>query len=144
MFVKRNGRPSWRVADAPAISASVIVPAAVAIAMLLIEVGQSSRVAQICLSLEQTHAACTQAAARLDFARAERERGITRAGLAPMANRLGLVPADATQLMALPSEYLADGGSTPADEGSVPVLAWAERASRAIVPEATARSRASN
>jgi hypothetical protein len=118
--------------------------AAIAVAgLFLVEVWQNSHMAELCLNLEQTRTASVQASARLDYVLAELERRTTRAELAPLAAQLGLAPADAQQLVTLPSEYLADGnghGAAPATS----MLAWAERASRALVPEATARSRASD
>ena len=45
-------------------------------------------------------------------------------------------------MIALPSEYLAAGVTPDRDGEPASVLAWAERASRALVPEATARVRA--
>jgi len=114
------------------------------VGLLLMEVGQYSHKAELCLALEQTRAAGVRANARLDFVRADLERRTTRAQLVAWAAPLGLAPAEAQQVVTLPSEYLADGGSTPRDGGSASVLAWAERASRSIVPDATARDRAGN
>jgi hypothetical protein len=114
---------------------------AVALGMLLVEVWQSSRMAQLCLELDQTRTASVRTGARLSFMRAALERHSTRAELAPMAQALGLAPADAQQVVLLPSEYLADERTIARDEDSVSLLALAERALGALVPEATARSR---
>jgi hypothetical protein len=136
-------RPSWRAPEGRAAHPGLWLTAAVLASLLVVEVWQSSHSTELCLDLQQTRTAFVQASARLDYVRAELERRTTRAELTPLADQLGLVPADARQMVALPSEYLADGergpGSAPA-----PVLAWAERASRVLVPEATARSRASD
>jgi hypothetical protein len=132
MFEGRMVRPGWWLA-------------ATALAgLLVIEVGQNSHVAELCLRLEKTHTAYGQVSARLDYMRAQLERRTTRAELAPLANQLGLAPADARQFVTLPSEYLADGGRDAGESSGTPMLAWAERASRVIVPEATARGRASD
>jgi hypothetical protein len=116
--------------------------AAAVTGMLLIEVGQSSRVAQLSLSLDQSRTALEESQARLEFLRAQLESRTTRAELAPVAQRLGLAPLDAQQVVVLPAEYLAADDGASRDGTPVSVLAWAERASRSLVPEATARVRA--
>jgi hypothetical protein len=118
--------------------------AAAVVGMLLVEVWEGSRVAQLSLALGQNRAALEQAQVRLAFVRADLERRTTRAETAPLAMRLGLAPADAQQVVALPSAYLAAGATPTRDGDPVSVLAWAERASRTLVPEATARVRADN
>jgi hypothetical protein len=55
-----------------------------------------------------------------------------------------LAPADAQQVVVLPSEYLAAATPRMRAEESVSLLAWAERVSRTLVPEATARDRVGN
>jgi hypothetical protein len=112
--------------------------------MLLVEVWQSSRMAELSMTFDQNRSALEQAHARLDYVRADLERRTTRAELAPLADQLGLAPADAQQVVVLPAAYLAAQHERPRDETSVSLLAWAERASRALVPEATARDRAAN
>jgi hypothetical protein len=143
-FHLRRPRPSWRVPEARAIRPELWLYAIVLVGMLLVEVGQSSRMAALGLALDQTRSALAQAQARLEFVQAQIDRRTTRAELAPLASRLGLAPADAQQLVALPSEYLAVADVPARDGGTVSPLAWAERASRVIVPEATARVRAGN
>jgi hypothetical protein len=118
--------------------------AAAVVGMLLVEVWEGSRVAQLSLALGQNQTALEEAQARLAFVRADLERRTTRAETAPLAARLGLAPADAQQVVALPSAYLAVGATATRDGEPASVLAWAERASRALVPEATARVRAEN
>jgi hypothetical protein len=118
--------------------------AAAVVGVLLVEVWGGSRVAQLSLAIGQNRTAVERAQARLAFIRADLERRTTRAETAPLASRLGLAPADAQQVVALPSEYLAAETSTNRDGKPVSVLALAERASRALVPEATAKSRAGN
>jgi hypothetical protein len=108
--------------------------------MLLVEVWQSSRMAELCLALDRNRVAVQQAQARLEYLRAQLDRRTTRAELAPQAALLGLVPADAKQVIQLPPEYLAaEGTRTGPESGSV--LAWAEGISRVLVPEARARGR---
>jgi hypothetical protein len=110
--------------------------------MLLVEVWQGSRVAQLSLTLAQHRTALEEAQARIAFVRADLDRRATRAEATPLASRLGLAPADAQQVVALPSEYLAASEARTGDGTPASVLALAERASRALVPEATAKSRA--
>ena len=108
--------------------------------LLLAEVWQNARVTQLCIGLEGTHHALSAAQAREAYVRAQLDRRATRAALSPMAGSLGLVPADARQVVMLPAEYLArDESAGPGAE-----LALAERLSRALVPEATARERVGN
>lgn len=138
----RRNRPSWRASEGRALRPEVWLMAALAVAMLLVEVWQSSRVAELGLSLDQNRAALVQAQARLEFTRARLERRTTRAELTPMAGVLGLAPADERQVVNLPAEYLADGGAERPSGESASLLTLAERASRALVPDATARDRA--
>ena len=140
----RRPRPFWLLPEGRTPRPELWLYATAVVAMLLVEVWQTSRVTQLCLGLEQVRTASQRAQARLEFLRATFERQSTRAELAPVAAELGLKPADAGQIVALPSEYLADDRPTAADGRPVSLLAWAERASRALVPEATARSRAVN
>lgn len=138
----RRSRPSWRTPDGRAWHPEWWLFAAMLVGILLVEVWQSAYMAQLCFDLDRTHAATNRVRARLDFQRAELERRNTRAHLAPVAMELGLAPADARQVVVLPSEYLTDA-RTPAGGGNdASLLAWAEGAARALVPEARARGRA--
>ena len=144
MKMVRRSRVSWRMPELPVTRPGLWLIAAVVVGMLLTEVWQGSRVAQISLALGQNKSSLEEAQARLAFVRADLERRTTRAETAPLASRLGLAPADAQQVVALPSAYLAADATPTRDAKPVSVLAWAERASRALVPEATARVRADN
>ena len=132
-----------RVLETRSLRPELWLGATLLVGMLLVEVWQNSRVTQLCLELDRTRGSLVEANARLDFVRADFERRTTRAELAPLASGLGLAPARGEQTVTLPAQYLAmdrpeTGARTPS------LLAWAERASRAIVPEATARSRGGN
>ena len=140
----RRNRPSWRTQDAGAVRPGLWLLALVLVAMLLVEVGQSSRMAELSLELDQNRAALAQAQARLEFVRAQIERSTTRAELAPVASRLGLAPVDPRQVVALPAEFLAADAAPTGSPEPASLLGLAERASRALVPEATARARAGN
>ena len=145
MTPKRPLRPSWRIPDGRAMRPELWLAATALVAMLLVEVWQSSHVAELCLTLDQNRTALTRARARLDFMRADFEKRTTRAELTPLASGLGLAPADAQQVVGLPAEYLA--AAEPMRDGiqeSPSLLSWAERASRALVPEARAKSRIEN
>ena len=141
-----RNRPStsWRAPETRAARPELWLLAAAVVGMLLVEVAQSSRMAQLSLALDQTRASLDQAHARLEFVRADLDRRTTRAALAPLADQLGLAPLDAAQVVALPAEYLAVNESHDADPRSASLSAWAERASRVLVPDATARDRANH
>jgi hypothetical protein len=109
--------------------------------MLLIEVWGSARVTELSFALEQSRSALAKAHVRLEYAQASYERRTTRAELSPLASGLGLAPVDAQHVVALPASYL-ESEQAPSRGSDPALLAWAERASRAIVPEATARDRA--
>jgi hypothetical protein len=137
----RDARPFWRAPERLIPRPELSLGAAVVLAMLLVEVWQTSRMAQICLSLDQDRSELKQANAQLLYARAAADRRSTRAELVPVAAQLGLAPTRREQVWRLPSEFLADDRTTPRDETPVPLLALAERVSDALVPEATARGR---
>ncbi len=136
----RRSPVSWRASERRSLRPELWLMAAAVVGMLLVEVWQSSRMAELCLALDRNRAAVQQAQARVEYLRAELDRRTTRAELAPQASLLGLVPVDARQVVQLPREYLAAGEERPGRQDR-PALAWAERVSRAIVPDATARDR---
>ncbi len=137
-------RPSWRK-EGRRTRPELWLAALVLVGMSLVEVWQSSAMARLCLDLEQNRTALERAHARSEFARAGLERRTTRGELAPLALELGLAPAEAQRVVTLPSAYLADAGPDGKDAAtSQPALALAERVSRAIVPDARARSRNEN
>jgi hypothetical protein len=117
------------------------IVALVAVGMLLVEVWQSSRMAELCLALDHNRAEVQQAQARLEYLHAQLDRRTTRAELSPQASQLGLVPVDSRQVVQLPPEYLA-AADRETGQGSRPLLAWAEGVSRVLVPDAGARDRA--
>lgn len=141
-FAFHGNRTSWNATESRSLRPGLWLLAAALVGVLLVEVWQSSRVAELCLALDHNRSALVQAQARLEFVQAQLDRRSTRAELTPLAEPLGLAPADAGQVVALPASYLSDAERPARDAGSVPMLAWAERASRALVPEATARVRA--
>ena len=136
----RRPLASWRAPDRRALRPELWVVALVAVGMLLVEVWQSSRMAELCLALDHNRAAVQQAQARLEYLHAQLDRRTTRAELAPQASLLGLVPVDVSQVVHLPPEYLA-AADQQTGQDSRPVLAWVEGVSSALVPEARARDR---
>ena len=140
----RRNRPRWRAPESRVSRPGLWLAALALVGMLLVEVGQSSRMAELSLELDQNRAALAQAQARMEFVQAQLERRTTRAELAPQANKLGLAPADPRQVVALPAEFLAAEAPADGNPENATLLGLAERASRALVPEATARARAGN
>lgn len=132
--------PSWRASEGRVARPELWLLAALVVGMLLTEVWQSTRVAELSLALDQTRTAMQQVHARVDFVRAELERRSTRAELAPLAERLRLAPPEAQYVVVLPAEYLASG-EAPAVKDDHSLALLAERVSRVLVPEAKARGR---
>lgn len=139
-----RSRSSRDAGMARAIRPEMFLIAVAAVGMLLVEVWQSSRVTELCMSLESSRSTLQHMQARLEVSHARLERQTTRAELVPLASQLGLAPADARQIVQLPSEYLADAADPPTESRAPGALAWAERAARALVPDATARARDRN
>ena len=137
----RASRPFWQVPERMFPRPELWVGAVVVLAMLLVEVWQTSHMAQIGMAIGQTRSELEQAEAQLGFARADADRRTTRAELLQLGNQMGMAATGREQVWRLPSEYLAEDRTTPRDDTPVPVLALAERVSGAIVPEATARGR---
>ena len=125
----RSG-PSWRAAELRVLRPGLWLIAAAVVGMLLVEVWEGSRLAQLSLALGQDRTALELARARLAFVRADRERRATRAEIAPLAARWGLAPADAQQVIALPSAYLAAAATPTRDGEPASVLAWLPGAMR--------------
>ena len=138
--VVRRSAARWRVPERRALRPELWVLALAVVGVLLVEVWQSSRMAELCLDLARNRTEVQQAQARLEYLQAELDRRTTLANLAPQAGFLGLVPADDQQMVQLPPEYLA-AADPRTGRDSRPALAWAERVSRVLVPEATARGR---
>ena len=132
--------PSWRKEGVRFVRPELWLVAMGVVSALLVEVSQSARVAEISMELDKTRSTLQAAQARLEFERAELDRRSTRAALSPLASRLGLAPPDAGHVVILPAEYLASSAAQPA-KANGRWMAWAEKASRIFVTEATARSR---
>lgn len=132
--------PRWRAHDGRAFRPGPWLLSLAVVGMLLVEVWQSSTMTERVQELDKLRSELTRAEARRDYAEARLERLTTRTELAPLVRQLGLVPADASQIVHVPSEYL-EGVEGERGETPPTLLAMAERASRVLVPEATARPR---
>jgi len=136
----RRKRPFWHAPEARIARPELWLLAVVVVSMLLVEVWQSSRMAELCLTLDRTRHSLAQERSRLEFGTASLERGATRGQLDPLAASLGLMPTEANQVVDLPAGYLAEAPLASRNAGSAS-LAWLNRLSHALVPEAIARSR---
>ena len=135
----RGRAPFWRAQEARVVRPELWAMAVVVVGMLLVEVWQSSRMTETCLALDQARHALTQERSRIEYIRASLDRGWNRSELEPIAARIGLAPIEGAQQIELPAGYLA--AAVPRSETGTPALAWLDRVSTALVPEATARSR---
>ena len=136
----RGRAPFWRAQEARVVRPELWAMAIVVVGMLLVEVWQSSRMAETCLALDQARHTLTQERSRIEYLRARLDRSWNRSELEPIARRIGLAPIEGAQQIELPAGYLARASVTRSETGT-PALAWLDRVSKALVPEATARSR---
>ena len=136
----RRNAPSWRAAEARQARPEAWVAAVVVVGMLLVQVWQSARLAGDCMRLDHQRKALAQERSRLEYDRQHLGGELTRSQLEPIAARLGLAPAEPRQQVDLPASYLASEGA-PRTASSPSRMAWLDRFSRTLIPEATARSR---
>lgn len=134
-------RAGLRRTDAPAFRPRLALLAAGVLAVLLLEVWQTSTVASLSVKVGRAEAALQQASAEKAWAVSRLERGSTRSELGPVASALGLQPVDPRQIVTLPEAYLEPSPARPASTPSTPLLAFAGRALEALVPDAAARGR---
>lgn len=140
----RRSVPAWRTREPLGWRPGWMLVAVAVLGVLLLEVWQTATVKSLSVRLSESNRALQQASASLDWQRAELERESTRSELGPMAASLGLKPVDASQLVALPADYLAEGDAPAGQHGSTGLFAWAGRQVQSLVPEATARGRRVN
>lgn len=136
----RGRAPFWRAPEARVVRPELWAMAIVVVGMLLVEVWQTARMTETCLVLDHDRRVLTQERSRMEYNRARGDRRWNRPELEPIARRSGLAPIQGSQQIELPAGYLARASVTRSEPGS-PVLAWLDRLSTALVPEATARSR---
>jgi len=139
--VWRHSVPAWRVTDARGLRPGWILGAILLLAMLLLEVWQQSAVASLSLRAGQATDQLKRASNERDWMRAQLERSATRAEVGSLAFSAGVRPADAAQVVWLPSDYLEEDGVAVDHGGSPALLAVAGRALQSLVPEAKARGR---
>lgn len=140
---RRRSVPSWRVADARPFRPQLVLAALAVLGVLLLEVWQTSTVASLSEQVGRATHALQQANAELEWTRAQLVRESSRSVLGPVANAIGLKPADPTSIVSLPEEYLepADGPKSGASRSAV---AYAGRVLQSLVPDAAARGRRLN
>ncbi len=140
MSPNRRDVPSWRRPEGREFPLRPVLGALALLAMLLLDVWQSSTVRSLSVQTSETTRKLQLATAELEWTFTVREDGLDREGVAPMAAELGLRPTDTQQFVALPGEYLA---SAEIEVESAPrgLLATIGRTLSPLVPDAAARGR---
>jgi hypothetical protein len=140
---RRRSVPSWRVSDARPFRPQLALAALAVLGVLLLEVWQCSTVASLSEQVGKATHALQQANADLEWTRAQLERESSRAALGPVAEAIGLKPADPQRIVSLPEEYLEPSESR---RSAAPhsLVAMASGALHALVPDAAARGRRVN
>ena len=104
-----------------------------------VEVWQATRVSEYTLRIDRAEKALTQAEARQAYVESQLAATRTRPALAPLAIRLGMKPAEPSQIITVPAAYLA-GGDAP-EGGGRTLVAFGRRVAEFLVPSARARTR---
>jgi CRP-like cAMP-binding protein len=104
-----------------------------------VEVWQATRVSELTISIDKTSAQLSQAQSRLSDLESRLAACRTRPALAGIASRLGMKPAEPTQIVMIPAAYLA-GTDLPESAGSQ-IAMLGRRVAEFVVPSARARSR---
>lgn len=141
---RRHSVPSWRRSDVRGFQPGWILAGALLLGLLLLEVWQQSAVASLSVSAGRATDALKRASNDLEWARAQIDRGATRAEVGSIASSAGVRPGDAAQVVWLPEDYLEEDGVAADRNGSPALLASAGRALQSLVPEAKARGRRVN
>lgn len=142
--MSRRSSPSWRVADAKPFRPQLALLAVAVVAVLLIEVWQTSTVASLSVQLGRSTHALQQVNAELGWTRSALDRNSSRSELGPVASAMGLRPVDPRQIVTLPEDYLEPASARPTGAPGSPLLAMAGKALDALVPDASARGRTVN
>lgn len=142
--VWRHSAPSWRIPDTRRLKPAWILAAGLLLAMLLLEVWQQSTVASLSLRAGRANDELKRYTTDLEWTLAQLDRSATRAEVGTLAFSAGVRPADASQLVWLPADYLEEDGVVGNHESSPALLAVAGRALQSLVPEAKARGRRVN
>jgi len=139
---RRRSVPAWRVSEAHPIRWHWACGAVVLVGVLLLEVWQYSTVDSLSEQVGRATHRLQQASAELEWMRAQLDRESSRSALTPLAAELGLHPADPQQIVPLGGDFpqAPEAGRAPAPG----MLAFADRALHALVPDAAARGRTVN
>ena len=98
-----------------------------------------TRMSEVTLQKDKVERALAQASARQSYLEAQLASTRTRPALAALAKKMGMKPAEPTQVVILPAAYLADGDAP--DVAGHSLLAFTRKVADAIVPGAMARTR---
>jgi len=110
-----------------------------ALAAVFCDVWLVTRMSEVTLQNDRVEKALAQASARQSYLEAQLASTRTRPALQALARKMGMKPAEPSQVVILPAAYLADG-YTP-DEGGHSFVALSRRIADAIVPRAMAKGR---
>src|SRR5688500_5889102 len=106
---------------------------------VFVEVWESTWVSQAALETDRVEKQLAQLEARRDYLDAQIAAAQSRPALASAAKRFAMQPADPSQIVVVPADYLASSDPAPGSDTSLAALGW--RALEALVPQARARSR---
>ncbi len=140
---RRRSVPRWRVTEARPFRPQLAIAACAVLGVLLVEVWQCSTVASLSEQVGRATHALQQANAEYEWTRAQLERESSRAALGPVAEAIGLKPADPQRIVSLPEEYL-EPSESPRAAASRSLLAMAGGVLHSLVPDAAARGRRVN
>ena len=103
------------------------------------EVWQATRVSEFTLQIDRAEKTLAQAEARQAYLESQLAATRTRPALAPLAQRLGMKPAEPSQIVLVPAVYLAGGDVV--ENGGRTLVALGRRFAEVLVPSARARTR---
>ena len=107
-----------------------------------VEVWQTTQVSALSIHIGRTADDLAKAEARRDALEARLAEHRTRTALEAQAKRLGMKPAEPEQVVVVPAQWLADGGSS--EEGGGALVALGRKVAETLVPQARARSRSAS
>ncbi len=137
----KRSAPSWRMTDARALQPGWLLGALMLLAILLLEVWQQSAVASLSVRAGRANEQLQRASNDLEWTRAQLDQNTRRSEVGSLAFSAGVRPADATQVVWLPADYLEEDGAVADPNASPALLGAAGRALQSLVPEAKARGR---
>ncbi len=135
-------RPGTRRAtDAPPFQPTLALFAVALLGVLLLEVWQTATVASLSVRLGKSTTLLQQSTAERAWLASRLEQGANRSELGPVAASLGLRPVDPRRIVTLPEDYLEPAPGRAATAPTASLLALADKALDALVPDAAARGR---